>query len=283
MTSAQAMLRRCIVASTAALAAILAGCLHRGPALTPPHVTVSPYDTEQGDVLWAVAPLRNEAGTLQADVLSMSDRLVAAVEEVEGVRAVPLNRTLEAMRALRLDEGVRTPGDARKLAQAMGVDGVLVGSLTAWEPYTPELGLSLALFARPGALADGGPTEVDPRDLTASPTGTVPRADRFADRPVSSISEHLDGKNNQVLLDVQRYAEGRADPASALNWRRYVKSMDLYQEFAAHYAVERLMQAEWSRLAGLGAQRTEQGRAPGGNPPGRLVGGTGTGTNGAER
>jgi len=63
------------------------------------------------------------------------------------------------------------------------------------------------------------------------------------------ISEFLDGKNHQVVMDVQAYATGRHDPNSALAWRRYLASMDLYSEFAAWHAVGRLIDHEWIRLA----------------------------------
>ena len=195
----------------AALGCLLAACAHREGVLTPPQRTVAPYATG-ADVLWAVVPLRNESGTTDPDIAVISDKLVAALEEVEGVRAVPLNRTLQAMHALGLEQGPKTPGDARKLAQAMGVDGVLVGSLTAWDPYTPTLGLALGLFARPGAMREETGEPLNPRDLTASGTGHQPAPDRFSERPLSSVSEHLDAKNHQVLLDVKTYANGRSDP-----------------------------------------------------------------------
>lgn len=269
MTSAQAMLGRILV--LAAGLGLIGGCVDQSGGLKAPQATVSPYDTTRGEMLWAVVPLRNESGTLQADILAISDRLVAAVEEVKGVRCVPLNRTLEAIVALNLQDGVRTPAQARQLAQAMGVDAVVVGSLTAWDPYTPQLGFSLALFARPGGMGGEEQKLTDPRALTASATGTTPASERFAERPVSTVSENLDGKNHQVLMDVRAYAEGRTDAVSALHWERYVKSMDLYQEFAAHFVVDRLIQSEWSRMARQGVRESDRAARAGGKPSGRTI------------
>lgn len=241
------------ISATIALAA-LAGCgsLRPKPELTPPEPVVAPYAAERGEVLFAVVPLRNETGTTLADASDMSDRLVAAFEEVRGIRVLPLNRTIEAMRTLEMDQ-VRTPADAERLTRALGADAVVIGTLTAYEPYDPQLGIALTLFAGPGPVSGMAPAPtpaaVDPRQLRSMPTesGGQP-ASRFASAPTNSISEHFDGKNHGVLEAVKRYAEGRTERPSALGWRRYVESMPLYQEFASHHVVELLMASEAARL-----------------------------------
>ncbi len=235
------------------LMGLLSGGCASGPKnpLIAPQFVVAPYDSSRGEVLWAVAPLRNETGTTAADPLAITDALTAAAEEVRGVRTIPLNRTLQAMAALGMP-AVRTPDEARMLASALGVDGVLVGSITSYDPYTPTLGLAVVLFARDGAM-ERGPSGVDVRELrraTTEPTnhpGSV-----FANAPIATYSDHLDAKNHQVLLDVQRFAEGRMDKASAIGWRRYTASMPLFTEFASFRVMEGLMQQEWIRLAGPG-------------------------------
>ncbi len=214
-----------------------------------PVVTVAPYDTSRGEVLWAVVPLRNESGVSMVDMGAMSDKLVHAVEEVKGIRAVPLNRTIQAMQALGM-MSLQNPADARKLALAMGVDGILVGSLTDYEPYTPELGLSIALYARPGAMAQGQAHPLDTRTLTARPTDTNPTIWSRGEGPVAVVSDHLDAKNNQVLQDLKAFAQGRMKDTSAMGWKRYTASMDLYSEFAAFHAVDELIKQEWTRLPG---------------------------------
>ena len=234
----------------AAGAALLAGCAHSNPdRLSPPRLTIAPYDSASGSVLWAIVPLRNESGTTTVDPKEVSDQVVAACAEVRGVTVVPLNRTLEAMRALKM-ESVASPADARKLAMRMGVDAVVVGTITAWDPYTPMMGLSLALFPRPGSAIDEQQPVVDPRLLSMQASESAPpkRSSNFGIMPSSTASEHLDGKNHQVLMDVKAYAEGRSDPQGALAWKRYVSSMPLFSEFGTHYTVDRLVQSEWLRL-----------------------------------
>ncbi len=246
-----------MVCMVLAITALLAGCGGtREQKLTPPRTLVAPYDTSRGEVLWAVVPLRNESGTSVVDVGAMSDKLVAAVEQVQGVRCLPLNRTIQAMNVLGYAT-LRTPAEARSLAQAMGVDGVLVGSITAYDPYVPTIGMSVALYSRPGAMAQGR-QPLDPRTLTVRARDTEPGMWPREEGPVAVVSEHLDAKNHQVLMDVRSYAEGRDKQPSALGWRRYTASAHLFAEFAAYHVVDTLIKQEWTRLPG-----SVPGAAPG--------------------
>lgn len=242
-----------------ALVAAVGGCQSAPKdVLTPPRVLTSPYDSSAGEVLWAVVPLRNESGTTTVDVLMVSDKLVAAAEEAEGIRCVPLNRTIEAIRALRMN-GVNSPADARRLAQTMGVDGVLVGSVTAYDPYTPVMGLSVALFARPGGMAVTR-AALTPRELGTSPTEGTPPPTRFGDNPLASASVHLDAKNNQVLMDVKSFGEGRLKGPSALGWRRYLASVEGYSEFCAYRTIDEVLRQEWVRVSRTAVASGEQGK-----------------------
>lgn len=262
MKSAQTMLvtvsrvspggRVAALAAVLALSALSAGCegLRRSrPELTPPVRTVAPYDVSNGDVLWAVLPLANESGTDLFDPLIVSDKLVAAAERVQGVRTVPLNRTLQAMQALEMSR-VSEPGDIVRLATAMGVDGVLVGTITEYDPYNPPtFGMNLALFARSDAMSGGLERDpLDPRALSGARTDSSGPRSGFRGRPASVVSANLDGKDHGVLAALQAYASGRHDPDTALGWRRYTASMDLYTEFATEHLVFRLMEREWERV-----------------------------------
>ncbi len=254
MKSGQTMLARTVGAvitlgAALTLCSALSGCSSE-PKLKSPEVLAAPYDTSAGEVLWAVAPLRNESGTTLFDVLDVSDKVIGAAGQVRGVRVLPLNRTILAMRALKLS-AINSPAEARRLAQELGVDGLILGSVTAYDPYDPpKLGLALALYTRPGRMDRGAAPEIDPRALSqrGSDPGRLPGS-HFDDSPASVVSEFLDGNNHQVLMDLKEYAEGRHDRTAALAWRRYLASMDLFSEFAAWHAVGRLLDQEWVRLA----------------------------------
>lgn len=215
--------------------------------LVAPKQLVAPYQTDRGDVLWAIVPLRNESGVSIAAADALSDKLVAAAEEVQGVHALPLNRTIQAMRALKMGD-IQTPADAKRLAQAMGADGVLVGSITAYDPYQPVLGVTLALFASSEPMRAAS-RSLDPRALAAAPTDSGDTQGGWQDHPVAVASENLDAKNNQVLMDVKSFADGRQNGPSALAWRRYLASMDLYSEFAMYHMLDDLLRQEWVRIS----------------------------------
>lgn len=232
-------------AAVVTMAAGLGGCAGR-PDLTAPEVQVAPYGTVGNEIVWALAPLRNESGVSQVDVLAVSDTFVGVLTEVRGITCLPMNRTLAAMRALDM-ASVNSPTDAKRLAAMLGADGVVVGTITAWEPYDPpKLGVNVALFARDGAMGVS-PTGVNPVNLANSPVDTRPAG--FAERPLAVVSEHLDGKSHEVQMDVRRYAEGRHEGATALGWRRYMASMELFTQFAANHLAGRLLQSERLRLA----------------------------------
>jgi hypothetical protein len=235
------------------------------PDLVTPSVLVSPYDSAQGEALWAVAPLRNESGTSAVDALAVTDTLIAKVQETRGVACVPLNRVIAAMRALGLP-AVRTPGEARTLAQALGVDAIIAGTITAYDPYDPPtIGLTLGLYGSgTGTLAAPG---LDPRQLASS--GQDVTLGRHAIRPLGVASEHADARNHEVLMDLKRYASGRVDERSALGWRSYTASMELFTQFAAHRTLERLFEAEQMRQAQVATARYQtQAQAQAGAPGG---------------
>ncbi len=235
-----------------AAALLLGGCAAPQSSLVAPNTITAPYDALAGEVMWAVVPPVNEAGTSLMDPLEVGDALVAAVTEVRGVAALPLNRTIQAMRALKI-ERITSPQQVRALAEAMGVDGVIVPSVSAWDPYDPPvIGLSLALYSRSGSQGSLG---LDPKALsTAASDERFLAHSNFLDRPVVAKIEHLDARNHQVQLLVQDYAHGRSDSGSALNWRIYLASMDLYTDFAAYHLVRQVVQDEWLRTARVASQ-----------------------------
>ena len=231
---------------------LAAGCA--GPAkdvLVAPQPLLAPYDTRGGEVTWAVAPPTNDSATSTVEPLRFGDAMVASLQETRGIRCLPMNRTVQAMRDLGI-RSITTAAQARQLATALGVDAVVVSSITAYDPYTPEIGIAAAVFARPGPMLPQAPVARDPRTLSRQVVdagnaggGSSP------DAPVCVVSEHLNGRNHQVLLDLKDYAEGRQQKSSALGWRRYLTAMPLYMDFAAHRTVQLLMQQEWSRIGSL--------------------------------
>ena len=245
---------RAIIRALPILGALLAcalpgACAKKQLELAEPTVLTAPYESRE--VRWAVAPLVNESGVSIVDELAATDALVSAITEVEGLTALPTNRTLAALRALGL-RGVASPGEARALARALGADAIVVGSITDWYPYDPlRFGLNLALYARTREmdLAD-----IDPIALSQATTDSQIRAGSPADLPVAGVAEHYDASNHAVVAQVRRYAEGRHDPRTALGDDIYLKSMERYTQFVCFRTVELLLNRERERLALAGAE-----------------------------
>lgn len=212
------------------------------------HRIEAPYAQRQ---VWAVAPLRNESGSRYADGMQVADHLTRSFEQVQGIDALPLNRVLQAMDALKLT-GIQSREDAIHLREVLGVDALVVGTVTHYDAYDPpKIGLALDLYAWPLDRRGKG---LDIRGLSWAPTadkagirrGTLYRPDQ----PVTTVSGYFDasGVGTKQLLD--DYAYGRGSTPNTLHERRlYTINMNLFQEFAGHEMGSQLIWAEWRRLA----------------------------------
>jgi hypothetical protein len=224
----------------------LGGCNSNPDILEAPQVLVSPYEGKTQEALWGVVPLGNESGVSGVDTYMVTDKLAGAIDEARGITCLPVNRTLAAMRALRMSQ-VRSPEDVRAIAVTMGVDALVVGTVTDYDPYNPpKIGLSVALYVRDAA---DNPGQVDPAKMQGAYSDDRVRVQsRYSGRPAASVSEHLDASNHDVLFQVQQYARGRHNKASASGWRGMLVSMDRYTEFAAYTVVSRLIDQERIRV-----------------------------------
>jgi len=243
----------------AMLAVVMSGALsacgfNKPQRFVTPSTLDSPYAPDRAVTVWAVSPMRNESGTSAVDPMRVSDELVAQLQQVRGVQVLSLNRTLAAMRTLGL-VSIESQADATGLAQELGVDAIVVGTITAYDPYDPlQLGLALALLAPSGSPiigATGMTNTVDPYALQAvgSDFG-LPIGGGAGSGPLSVVAMHYDGANHDVQLQAKRFAQGRTDPVSALGWEGYVSSMRLFTKFACYDATARLLREERVRLAG---------------------------------
>jgi len=209
---------------------------------------VSPYDSP-ADALWAVVPPRNESGLSVVDTAAVGDRIVDQVQQIRGIRCLPVNRTLNGMRELGLDS-VDTPGQARALAKHLGADAMVIGSVTAYDPYDPpSMGLTLALFQRDAEGGSGDSKLFDPRIFQMQATDLSLDLANDPSRPSSVGGGLYDARAHDTIALIQRYAVGRIDPDSPYGWRIYLASMPLYSEFVAHESVKDLIASEWLRLA----------------------------------
>ena len=246
MTSAQTMLTRCLLLGLLVLAAPLAGCQR----LVEPATLTSPHLREQ---LWAVMPPANESGVSIVETDRIADMFAREMQQVMGINVIPVNRVLKTMRDLKMDR-VETAGDARVLLNALQADGLIIGSVTAWDPYPPmTLGLAIELYAgerinRMHAL--------DTIALTRSATAHAAPGMFSSGEPVTQVAGMFDASNHNTIARLERYATGRNVPDSAYGKDIYLVSMDLYTRFVSFCLLEELLQREQRRLELAAADET---------------------------
>lgn len=244
MTSEQVMLALAVMLS------LISGCTtSRRAEEQPVPRLVAPYAER---LVWAVAPLRNESGSLEADGFAMADRLARQLEQADGIDVVPVNRVIAAMEALKMP-AVRSPQDVIQLRQILGADALVVGTISAYDPYDPpKLGIAIELYIDPQRKNE---PRVDVRQLSRAATAgevTLPDAP-LSGAPATVISGFYDAADPATRERLQRYAVGRGpavDEDHPTNWRLFRMSMDLYTEFVSYTVSSRLLDAEGRRLRG---------------------------------
>ncbi len=251
-TDIPTMARHRLIARSAALIAIpaallmaalpLVGC--QTAKLTQPIFLKAPYLEER---VWAVAPFANESGVSGVDGSMIADRFVSEIEQVDGLRCLPLNRTLAAMKSLGMT-GIRDLQQASTLMRTLQVDALVMGTVTEWDPYKPlRFGAAIEVISA-GEGADRKP--IDLKELTM-PTadGTAPAGGAGKLRAeISQGSRLFDARNHETLEELDRYARGRFDPDSALGAQAYETRIDLFTRFGAYVLTRDLLEQEAARL-----------------------------------
>jgi hypothetical protein len=228
-----------------ALVVVTAGCQYRG-AKKPKHLS-APYGDRQ---VWAVAPLRNESGTLHADGLKTADKLAQRLETVMGIDVLPVNRVLSAMQSLDM-QAVGSAKDAIELRGVLGVDALVVGSITAYDPYDPpKLGLAIELYTNPFRKSLGT-TNVRHLVRAATDEMSLPTTQQNRpSQPVSVVSGFYDASDPGVHEKIVSYASRNGnDEGEARGWRLYQIDMGLYTEFVTYQVSQKLLRVEEKRLA----------------------------------
>jgi hypothetical protein len=187
---------------------------------------------------WAVAPALNLSGQHGVDPLLQADIVYQQLQEVHGLTVVPVNRVAEIYASMRIEK-VQTADQASLVCDLLGVDALVVPTVTAYDPYDPpKMGASLQIFTRAtsGMKTDG----VDPRELSRSGAGEPGRAMPAANGVRQAVGM-FDATNGSVRAALYRYAAGRSDPEGPLGSKEYLVSMDRYCGFVYHELICDLM------------------------------------------
>jgi hypothetical protein len=229
------------------LCALLSGC---GDRLRQPAVLTAPYGEAR---VWAVAPFANESGVSTVATDRVADLFTEEAQQVHGLDTIPVNRVIRAMRTQNLSS-IQTAAEASALISVLGVDGLLVGTVTAYDPYRPpRLGLAVQLYTQPRSSYDAG---LDARDFTRSTTGNVSAADFGPPRVVSQSAGVFDASNHETLARLAAYADGRSEPGGAYGADVYLVDMELYTQFVSHQLIYDLLRTEEVRLSSAATDKT---------------------------
>lgn len=225
--------------------------------LQTPVALQSPFP---GERTWAVAPLANESGVSAVEPLVLTDSFVIEIDEANGLRCIPLNRTMLAMRALGL-KAIVTDADARALLDTLQVDGLLVGSITAYDPYRPlQLGIAAQLYTldQPTRNLDS-PESIFLSMGEGGRRGTgesgSPRSDLA---PSSQFSQVYDGRNHEILRKLDVYARARAAPQSGFRDGIYLATIEAFSRFVAYDVTAAILAKEASNVAERAAEAAAQ-------------------------
>ncbi len=229
--------RRSLMATAvAAVTAAAAGCM-RDPKPAPygrENALILPSKKRQ---IWAVAPAINLSGQRDVDPLLQADLAFEQLQQIGGLTVLPVNRVAQVYVAMNI-ENAQSPEQAAKVCEALGADGLIVPTVTIFDPYNPpKFGGALQLFRRVPAVAvqQAG---VDEKE------GTVRLAGGEIIAPglelVQSVGMY-DAANGSVRDALQNYARGRHDPAGPMGAKEYLISMDRYCGFAYRSLAEGLL------------------------------------------
>ncbi len=224
------------ILATTLLAILIAGCSSE-PRYGQERQVALPGTKRQ---VWAVAPAVNLSGH-RVDPLLHADLVYQQLQQVDGITAIPVNRVAEVYAGLRIDQ-IASQEQAELVCEMLGADGLLIPTVTAYDPYDPpKLGASLQLFGKPALRRSK--KNVDPRELArrarpgddeALPASASPQA-------FLQVVGMFDAANGSVRKAVAHYAKGRNDPVGPYGADEYFVSMDRYSGFVYHALIAELM------------------------------------------
>ena len=227
--------RRNFSATLLASMLLCVGCADQTPQYGVELPTFLPGHKRQ---IWAVAPAMNLSGQRAVDPILQADLVFQQLQQVQGLTAVPVNRTVEVLLSLRLEK-VQSEQQAALVCELLGCDGLIVPTITIYDPYNPpKLGASLQFFPKSTPLA---------RPATVSPREMARQAAPAADQPLpagSGIVQAVgmyDAQNGSVRAALLRYAAGRNNPVGPLGAKEYLVSMDRYCGFVYHVLIADLL------------------------------------------
>ena len=230
------ILKRILTAALLGATLLSAGCSDEKPPYGREAALTPPWRKRQ---VWAVAPMVNLSGQKAADPILQADLVFQQLQQVPGLTVIPVNRTVEVLLSLRLEK-VQSEQQAALVCELLGCDGLVVPTITIYDPYSPpKLGASLQVFLKPaGAVAR--PAALNPREMARQAAPVAGQSLPPGGAIIQAVNL-FDAQNGSVRAAVLQYASGRNDPAGPLGAKEYLVSMDRYWGFVYHLLIADLL------------------------------------------
>jgi hypothetical protein len=229
------------------------GCSTKPERLAAPPTLMAPYAA-----VLMVAPFTNESGVdMGLDLrASVSDKIITSLNSVKGWQAVPLNRTLQAMQQLGVAE-IRSVEEAQAVLEVVGADGIIVGTITAWDPYDPPtFGANILLVADEGEIQ----SSFEARTLTGR-TGDAVQMASTSPTTLTDVVGDYDATRHDVRQSVRDYARSHSDVTGGFEppERYYLMVFDRWLDFSADQLVYAMLLKEQARVSRADAARASSG------------------------
>lgn len=196
----------------------------------------------------AIVPFRNLSGSDDLDVMVMTDEFYAELQQVKGsLQVIPVNRVLATLNDLGM-VNVDSPDDVMLLAETLGAEGVLVGTVTRYDPYPPpQIGITVQLYLQEDRLEEGRTLRsINPGELSraASPV-ELPAGPPI--KPRAMVVRILDAGDKAVRGRIEAFGRERGETNSPSSWRKWLTRRN-YLRFACHEVIGELLAQEKQRL-----------------------------------
>ena len=231
-------------------ALLVTGCLVLGPAgcrAVSQFLTGKSYVARDfpsvGVTTVAVAPFVNLSPEENIDTLALSDIFFREFQSFGGLILVPPVK----VQAEILTGNYELPQDGQKLAERLGVDAVVFGVMTSYEPYgTQQVGMAVLMYtAHDHGLPAYGPESI----LLMSQSGR-PFIPSEAAAPAVIVSARVfDASDRATIQRMKTFARGFSEEENPLGYKTFVTSPNRFMQFVSHEMVMGLAAAMKERFS----------------------------------
>jgi hypothetical protein len=219
----------------------------------------SPY---RAAFIIAVVPFLNQSGSENLDVMAVTDEFYTELQQVTGgLQVIPVNRVLAALTKLGM-KNVSNPDEVMMLAEQLGADAIIVGTVTRYDPYQPpRMGMALQLYHREKIGEERSVNNIDPGNIARrgrafEMPGGVPL------RPEAMVVRIFDADRKEVIARIKKYTRHRQADTTPSGWRKFLTSRN-YLRFVCYEMIGELLAQEQKRLAQMAVVLDDPQRGPG--------------------